>query len=83
MPSKRCIKPSEAKATCEAKGSNYRYDQDTGACDKSNTKAKPEKAPEQAKEQNAPKKAEEQSTSEQASDGNDDDYQPKKKKKNS
>lgn len=28
----RCRKPSQAKADCEARGSNYRYDLDTGGC---------------------------------------------------
>lgn len=28
----RCKKPTQAKADCEARGSNYRYDLDTGGC---------------------------------------------------
>ncbi len=59
-----CIKPSQAKADCEAKGSSYHYDLDTRRCVgvKSMKKVKKQSPPEQVSED----------------DGGDD--QPKKKK---
>jgi hypothetical protein len=61
-----CKKPSQAKADCESRGTNYRYDLDTGGCIKMIARAKPEQA-------------EEQSSSGQASDENDDDHHKHKK----
>jgi hypothetical protein len=59
-----CVKPSQAKANCEAKGSSYHYDLDTKRCVgvKSMKKVKKQSPPEQVSED----------------DGGDD--QPKKKK---
>jgi hypothetical protein len=58
------MKPSQAKADCEAKGSSYRYDLDTKRCVVVKSM----------------KKAKKQSPSETASDVDGDDDKPKKKK---
>ena len=59
--------PSQAKADCEGKGPNRRYDLDTGACMKVITKK--------------PEQTEEQSSSEHSSDDSYDDHHHKNKKK--
>jgi hypothetical protein len=63
-----CAKPSQVKADCEARGGNWHYDLDRGACVKTISKAKPEQT-------------EEQSSSEHSSDDSYDDHHHKKKKK--
>jgi hypothetical protein len=68
----RCIKPTQAKADCEARGPNYTYDLDTGGCVKHIG---------QAETQGASEQAEEQSSSEHSSDDSYDDHHHKKKKK--
>src|SRR6188472_507892 len=71
-----CGKPSQAKADCESKGPNRRYDLDTGACMKVISKK-----PEQTEEQSSSAQSEEQSSSEHSSDDSYDDHHNKKKKK--
>jgi len=77
----RCINPSQAKADCEGKGPNRRYDPGTGACMKTISKAKEETSTREAEEQSSSEQTEEQSSSEHSSDDSYDDHHHKKKKK--
>ena len=63
----RCKKPTQAKADCEARGSNYRYDLDTGGCVGGMSKGK--------------RKRVDMSGDDADREFDDEDFQPEKKKR--
>jgi hypothetical protein len=78
----RCIKPSQAKADCESKGSNYHYDLDSGGCVKTISKAKSQGSTEQAEDlQSQEKTSDDLQSQNEAQTNPSDDLQAKKKKK--